>query len=77
MTAFRKVSLVIAFTVPVLLAGCGKSGLSDMSDFDLEQKYGYCLDHQPTAPGKATACENLRKECEIRASNDNFVCRTY
>lgn len=75
-----KLALGISTLSLILLAltACDRgSKLAEMSDFDLETKYAYCLDNEPTAPGKATACENLRKECELRASNDNYVCRTY
>ena len=61
-----------------LLSGCdGGSKLKQMSDFDLSEKYAYCLDKKPTSPGKATACENLRRECELRREQlGSFVCRT-
>lgn len=75
-----KLVLLVSLLLSVFLAltACDSgSKLAELSDFDLETKYAYCLDNEPTAPGKATGCENLRKECELRASNDNFVCRTY
>lgn len=58
------------------LNGCGPSKMEAMEDHVLDTKYAYCLDRQPTSPGKATACENLRKECERRARNGRYVCRT-
>lgn len=67
----------LALAVSVLLGGCDTDPLAELSDFELEQKYAQCLDKQPTAPGKATACENLRGECEARANNGNYVCRKY
>ncbi len=68
----------LLISVSLALTACdGGSKLAKLSDVDLETKYAYCLDNKPTAPGKATGCENLRRECELRASNDNYVCRTY
>jgi len=74
---------IALLTVPLMtsflsLGGCdGGYQLADLSDFDLEQKYAYCLDKKPTAPGKMTGCENLRKECESRAEQGRYICRTY
>lgn len=69
---------ILFISLAAVLTACKPGNkLADLSDFDLETKYAYCLDHEPTAPGKATGCENLRKECELRASNGNFVCRKY
>ena len=49
-----------------------------MSDNELAAKYADCLDNAPTAPGKATACENMRRECERRREElGSFMCRTY
>ncbi|MFT5084653.1 MAG: hypothetical protein ACI9Y1_002708, partial [Lentisphaeria bacterium] len=28
----------------------------------------------PTSPGRVTACENIRKECERRRKDGNFAC---
>ncbi len=50
-----------------VLIGCeGNSKMKAMSDFELAQKNSACLIGKPTAPGKATACENIRKECDRR-----------
>ena len=68
-------------TLSSLLAfsGCGSdSKIRSMDDYDLAQRYGECLDKKPTAPGKAQACENLRRECERRKEElKSFVCRTF
>lgn len=60
-----------------LLAACEPSRIEQMSDYELSERYDYCLDRKPTAPGKATACENLRRECERRRLElGSYVCRT-
>lgn len=60
------------------LAACNNdSTLSNIEDFELAQRYGECLDRQPSAPGKAQACENLRKECERRKEElGSYICRS-
>ncbi|MGH1470359.1 MAG: hypothetical protein ACRBCS_04150 [Cellvibrionaceae bacterium] len=67
--------LLIAFSF-LLLASCGgNSKMKGMSDFELAQKNSACLSGKPTAPGKATACENVRKECERRRKElKNYAC---
>lgn len=72
----RLLSLV-TIAAALLLSGCGPSKMEAMDDHTLDSKYSYCLDRQPTSPGKVTACENLRKECERRAQNGRYVCRTH
>ncbi len=61
----------------VLLSACDQqSTLKSLPDFSLAERYGYCLDRQPTAPGKAQACENLRRECERRKRElGSYICR--
>ncbi|NIB39461.1 hypothetical protein HBA55_07685 [Pseudomaricurvus alkylphenolicus] len=61
------------------LVACGNdSAIRNMDDYELAQRYGECLDRKPTAPGKAQACENLRKECKRRKEElGSFVCRSY
>ena len=59
------------------LFACGDSKIRSMDDYELSERYGKCLDNKPSAPGSATACENLRKECERRRRELGFfVCRT-
>ncbi len=66
--------------VLVLLSSLGLWGcrdtarLSDLSDGELASKNDECLQKQPTAPGRATACENIRKECEKRRAKGNYSC---
>ncbi|MEC8429600.1 MAG: hypothetical protein VXZ35_14280 [Pseudomonadota bacterium] len=68
---------IVVVTLVLLLAGCERdTALTRMSDYDLAERYGFCLDREPTAPGKAQACENLRRECERRKKElGSYVCR--
>ena len=57
----------------LLIAACD-GGLKGMSNQELAAKQDECVRVNPTSPGKATACENIRKECERRRKNNNFAC---
>lgn len=69
--------LIIALTL-LLLLGCGRdSKIRSLTDYDLAERYGECLDGKPTAPGRVQACENLRRECERRREElGTFICRS-
>ncbi|AFU99681.2 lipoprotein [Simiduia agarivorans SA1 = DSM 21679] len=61
----------------LLMVACEPSRIERMSDYELGERYSNCLDNKPTAPGVATACENLRRECERRKQElGSFVCRS-
>ena len=68
----------ILMVFSVGLVACGNdSAMIKIADFDLAERYGQCLDRKPTAPGKAQACENLRRECERRrAELGSYICRS-
>lgn len=68
---------VVFLMLLVALVGCErKTGIRAIPDFELAERYGFCLDREPTAPGKAQACENLRRECERRKEElGSYVCR--
>lgn len=68
---------IVAVISALLLMACeGDTTLTRMSDYDLAERYGFCLDREPTAPGKAQACENLRRECERRKKElGSYICR--
>ncbi|TQV82604.1 hypothetical protein FKG94_07685 [Exilibacterium tricleocarpae] len=69
---------LITLLAALAVTGCSDSELRQMSDNELAGKYADCLDNRPTAPGKATACENMRRECERRREElGSFLCRTY
>lgn len=63
----------------VVVTGCEKAlSIRSLPDAELARRYGACLDNTPTAPGKATACENMRKECERRKEDlERYICRIY
>lgn len=69
--------ILVIFSVG--LVACGNdSAMKKLNDFELAERYGLCLDRKPTAPGKAQACENLRRECERRKEElGSFVCRIH
>lgn len=52
----------------------GRSSLRNMGDSELAAKRDDCLRHNPTAPGRVTACENIRRECERRRKEGNYAC---
>jgi hypothetical protein len=68
---------VMGVMVLVLTACDGRSAkIRQLNDNELAERYGFCLDREPTAPGKAQACENLRRECERRKEDlGSYVCR--
>lgn len=53
---------------------CEGSALRKMSNTELSAKRDDCLRHNPTAPGRVTACENIRRECERRRKEGNYAC---
>lgn len=55
------------------LAACDK-GLRGLSNQELVAKNDACVMGNPTAPGKVTACENIKKECERRRKDGNYAC---
>ncbi len=57
----------------ILLIACG-SKWEAMSNQELAMKNDECVQGNPTSPGKVTACENIRKECERRRGEGNFAC---
>ncbi len=68
----RALSLIATLA---LLAACeGNSKMRKMSNNELTGKRDECLRVNPTSPGKVTACENIRKECERRRGEGNYAC---
>jgi len=59
--------------VLIVLSGC-EGGLRSLSNQELTAKRDECVQRNPTSPGKVTACENIRKECERRRKDGNFSC---
>ena len=56
------------------LVACGKGGMKGMTNAELAAKNDECVQGNPTSPGKVTACENVRKECERRRKEGNYAC---
>lgn len=56
------------------VSACDGGGMQNMSNQELVAKNDNCMQRNPTSPGKATACENIRKECERRRKDGNFAC---
>ncbi len=65
--------LGFALLSTLFFAGC-ESRMSGMSNQELAAKRDECVQRNPTSPGKVTACENIRKECESRRKEGNFAC---
>jgi len=61
------------------LSACdGNAKFAKLSDYELAEAHGKCLDKKPTAPGAKIICENYTKECERRKKDlGTFVCRTH
>lgn len=64
--------LGICFYTLCLSACEGK--MQSMSNQELAAKRDECVHKNPTAPGRVTACENIRKECERRNKEGNYAC---
>lgn len=45
-----------------------------MTNQELREKNAECIRGNPTSPGRVTACENIRKECEAREKKGKYVC---
>lgn len=66
--------VALALAVLMGLSGCEGGKMQKMSDQELAAKSNSCVQNNPTSPGKVTACENIRKECERRRAEGNFAC---
>lgn len=62
----------ICFFTLYLSACEGK--MQSMPNQELAAKRDECVRKDPTAPGRVTACENIRKECERRNKEGNYAC---
>lgn len=57
-----------------LLSACGRGSLANLENSELAGKRDECVRNDPTSPGRVTACENIRKECERRRKDGNYAC---
>ncbi len=69
-----KVPLRLCLLFSILSLWACEGGMKSMSNQELAAKSDECIQRNPTAPGKVTACENIRKECERRRKEGNFAC---
>lgn len=68
-------SITPAILVISLLTGCGDSKFKDLSNSELQDKFSHCENAGGLSPGGAIICDNVRRECEDRASrNKRKVC---
>ena len=65
--------MFILFIVTFFLAACD-GGLKGLTNQELALKNDECVQGNPTSPGKVTACENIKKECQRRRKEGNFAC---
>ena len=70
----KTILILCIVSVGIMLSGCGKGGLADLPNSEIVAKNDECIRKQPTSPGRVTACENIRKECESRRKKGNFAC---
>jgi hypothetical protein len=57
-----------------ILATACEGKMQKMSNSELAEKRAECVRNNPTSPGRVTACENIRKECEARRKEGNYAC---
>ncbi|PCJ99221.1 MAG: hypothetical protein COA42_24305 [Alteromonadaceae bacterium] len=63
----------LMLSAAVTLTACD-GRMKGMSNQEIAAKSDECIRVNPTSPGKVTACENIRKECERRRKGGNFAC---
>ena len=68
----KRIYLITACTLFMLTACDG--GMKGLSNQELVAKNDECVQGNPTSPGKVTACENIKKECERRRKEGNYAC---
>lgn len=69
-----KPAACLLFVLYLVTACDGNSKMRQMTNSELTAKRDECLHTNPTSPGKVTACENIRKECERRRKEGNYAC---
>jgi hypothetical protein len=67
------IRLILSTVTLFLLNACG-GALAGLDNTELATKRQDCMRQNPTSPGRVTACENIRKECERRRKSGNYVC---
>lgn len=70
----KTIQLVVVLLIGSLgLMACDK-GLRGLTNQELVAKNDECVMGNPTAPGRVTACENIKKECARRRDDGNYAC---
>ncbi|WP_370980562.1 hypothetical protein [Agaribacterium sp. ZY112] len=69
----KTAAAVIAILCAISLSAC-EGKMQKMSNAELSEKNAECVRKSPTSPGRVTACENIRKECEARRDDGNYAC---
>lgn len=69
---FMKTAIYALAALLCLTACEGK--MQRMSNQELSEKRAECIRGNPSSPGRVTACENIRKECEARRKQGNYAC---
>jgi hypothetical protein len=70
-----KLLALVASTVLLVLSLSACEGkMQKMTNQELAQKSSECVRNNPTSPGRVTACENIRKECEARRKEKIYAC---
>ena len=70
----RRVFGLFLLVTSALLLGCEGGKMQRLSNDELVARNDECIKGNPTSPGKVTACENVRKECERRRKEGNYAC---
>ncbi|WP_053981678.1 hypothetical protein [Marinagarivorans algicola] len=66
--------LTTVMTSCIAISACGKGSLAELDNIEIAAKHDECVRKAPTSPGRVTACENIRKECESRRKKGNYAC---
>lgn len=64
--------LILSFSAAV--SACGGGKLGGLENGELAVKRDECVRQNPTSPGRVTACENIREECERRRKDGIYAC---
>lgn len=66
----------LLFVLITALTACGvqKSGLQLATDKELRKRNYECLMASSLSPAEIQVCKNVRRECDRRAGQGNYVC---
>ncbi|HBS41960.1 MAG TPA: hypothetical protein DEA26_04715 [Oceanospirillales bacterium] len=66
----------LLFVLIVVLSACGmqKSGLQLATDKELRKRNYECQMASSLSPAEIQVCQNIRRECDRRAGQGNYVC---